>query len=204
MIVWLLFDPGWVSWAGDFQRGQLLNKRRRATVLYGEPSGNDEYDHDDVGKDHVVLINTYDNIAHGHDDVGHDHVDNDNDDDDFIQPGRNYSIGVRAVSNNIESVSNTAFQATRNYHHHHYICHNHHHNHHNHHHHIQSFNRWTTFPLVTTIKLLSLLVFRANLVLLLYQKSISNNRKNSHDSHNDHPRAVFSVYRGGQTNPRGT
>ena len=31
----------------------------------------------------------------------------------FPQPGRNYSIGVRAVSNNIESVSNTAFQATR-------------------------------------------------------------------------------------------
>jgi len=30
-----------------------------------------------------------------------------------LQPGRNYSIGVRAVSNNIESVSNTAFQATR-------------------------------------------------------------------------------------------
>ena len=29
-----------------------------------------------------------------------------------LQPGRNYSIGVRAVSNNIESVSNTAFQAT--------------------------------------------------------------------------------------------
>merc|ERR1719412_3523537 len=30
-----------------------------------------------------------------------------------LRPGRNYSIGVRAVSNNIESVSNTAFQATR-------------------------------------------------------------------------------------------
>ena len=30
-----------------------------------------------------------------------------------LQPGRNYSIAVRAVSNNIESVPNTAFQATR-------------------------------------------------------------------------------------------
>ena len=30
-----------------------------------------------------------------------------------LQPGRNYSIAVRAVSNNIESVPSTAFQATR-------------------------------------------------------------------------------------------
>ena len=32
-----------------------------------------------------------------------------------LQPGRNYSIAVRAVSNGIESVSTTAFQATREY-----------------------------------------------------------------------------------------
>ena len=34
---------------------------------------------------------------------------------DNLQPGRNYSISVKAVSNGIESIERTVFQATRKY-----------------------------------------------------------------------------------------
>ena len=34
---------------------------------------------------------------------------------DNLQPGRNYSISVKAVSNGIESIERTVFQATREY-----------------------------------------------------------------------------------------
>jgi hypothetical protein len=34
---------------------------------------------------------------------------------DNLQPGRNYSISVKAVSNGIESIERTVFQAAREY-----------------------------------------------------------------------------------------
>jgi hypothetical protein len=34
---------------------------------------------------------------------------------DNLQPGRNYSISVKAVSNGIDSIERTVFQATREY-----------------------------------------------------------------------------------------
>ena len=88
---------GGIPRAGDVQRRQLLDKRCGATILNGEPTGNADGGGDD------------DDAVQNDDEEGV--VDND-DDDEYFQPGRNYSIGVRAVSNNIESVSNTAFQAT--------------------------------------------------------------------------------------------